>query len=767
MAMLKNLLFTVFYLSALCLVQILFNSCEKEDPAKPATINTLEITAITGNAAKSGGNITDTGNAEITSRGVVWGISDKPTIDAKEGLTTDGKGSGQFASNLTGLTPGKKYYVRSYAVNSAGTSYGNQMEFITHDLATIAITEINEITATSAKINSNIPDDGGAVISVRGVVWGITENPTVDNNNGKTTDGEGAGVFTSSVTELSRGTNYNVRAYATNSEGTSYGVNMTFTTLAVPPDVATMEISYITHNSAKSGGEVIDDGGSEVTVRGVLWGKTAMPTLENNSGQTNDGSGSGDYVSTISGLNPSTTYYVRAYATNNLGTSYGSEKVLSTLQDINLPTAITSEPTGITATSVKIAGEITDPGIGQVLLRGICWATTENPVLGTNNFSDEGSGTGNFESIITGLNSGQTYYARVFASSSIGGIGYGNQVSFTLLPGPPSVSLGMIINSASGVTRVNATVSHDGGAEVTARGFVWSRQENPELGLNEGESTIGSGTGVLSADLTDLVPNTFYFVRAYAENIEGIAYSEQYKFNFWDYHATVSDMDGNTYNTVMIGEQEWMTENLKVTRYRDGVLIASGLSNEEWGNTEAGAYSVYPYNNEYAIGIDSEEEMLSIYGALYNWHAYENSRGVCPTGWRVASETDWDELENYIISNSHYTSDNIVNALKSARQVDSPLGVEYATNEHPRWETHISNIGRNDFGFSALPAGIRSNNGEYHFHIGIHGSWWASTELSHTLTNALSNSIESYNGTVSKAYQLIRAGLSVRCTREE
>ena len=221
---------TCIYFFAFIGIMIFTLACEKEDPMEPPTLTTTGVTEIKGNSAKSGGNITNDGGASVTARGVVWSTSENPTVDNKEGSTSDGIGSGQFTSNITGLTRGETYFVRAYAVSSAGTGYGNQVQFTTIQLASVATAEITEITSTSAKSGGNVTDDGGADITSRGVVWDTEQHPTLEDNEGFTEDGTGTGEFTSELTDLAPGTNYYVRAYVTNSEGTSYGSQLSFPT---------------------------------------------------------------------------------------------------------------------------------------------------------------------------------------------------------------------------------------------------------------------------------------------------------------------------------------------------------------------------------------------------------------------------------------------------------------------------------------------------------------------------------------------------------
>ncbi len=191
------------------------------------TLTTAEITLITGNSAGSGGNVTVTGGAEVTVRGIVFATKAAPTVaDSK---TTDGKGLGAFVSAMTGLKGNTTYYVRSYATNSAGTGYGPEVSFKTLvDLPTITTTAVTNVTGAGATSGGNITFDGGAAIIARGVCWSAFANPTIIDN--KTSDGTGVGVFTSTLSNLSVATMYHVRAYATNSAGIGYGPDVQFMT---------------------------------------------------------------------------------------------------------------------------------------------------------------------------------------------------------------------------------------------------------------------------------------------------------------------------------------------------------------------------------------------------------------------------------------------------------------------------------------------------------------------------------------------------------
>jgi N-acetylneuraminic acid mutarotase len=179
---------------------------------------------------------------------------------------------------------------------------------------------VSKATQTSAVSGGNVTDDGGAEVNARGICWGTTHNPTTSST--KTSDGTGTGTFTSNMTGLTANTTYYVRAYATNSEGTGYGDEVTFSTSPISlATLSTTAISSITTTSAISGGEINSDGGGAITASGICWGTSQNPTITDN--KTIDEWVTGSFTSNLAGLNPGTTYFVRAYAVNNAGVAYG------------------------------------------------------------------------------------------------------------------------------------------------------------------------------------------------------------------------------------------------------------------------------------------------------------------------------------------------------------------------------------------------------------------------------------------------------------
>ena len=478
-------------------------------------VSTVEVGNVTSTTASCMGNVANDGGLELTERGVCWSLNANPTVTNSHAAATDAT-LGVFEVAMTGLTPNKTYHARAYATNAKGTAYGADLTFTTTEgLPVVTTSGITEITATSAKGGGEVTDQGASNVTERGICWGTSHNPTTAGAHASS--GTGAGSYTVSMTNLTPNATYYVRAYATNSQGTAYGAEVSFTALEGLPVVLTLDMTDITSTTANGHGKVTDQGGSAVTERGICWSTRPSPTTSGS--HANSSTGTGEYTVNISNLTPGMKYYVRAYATNSQGTTYGEQKDFTTAA--TLPTVVTGDISGTTA-----HGEVTNAGGAIVTERGICWGTSHNPTTaGTHGSS--GTGTGSFSVELTNLAPGTTYYVRAYATNSAG-TAYGSEKTLTTQATLPTVTTGEVSNITQTTAQGSGNVTNEGGAAVTERGVCWGTSHNPTISGSHAYN--GTGTGSYTVNMTGLTANTHYYVRAYAKNSAGVSYGNEVDF---------------------------------------------------------------------------------------------------------------------------------------------------------------------------------------------------------------------------------------------
>jgi len=290
-----------------------------------ATVETRDMVDVNMTDAQGEGEVISENGSPVTERGLCWSTSQNPTT--ADTHASNGTGVGTYTVDLTGLSANTTYYVRAYAINSSGTAYGDNVAFTT-DSGEPAVTtnSVSSITTDSAVAEGEVTDEGASSVTERGICWSTSPDPTTSDAHDS--NGTGTGTYTVNLNGLTANTTYYVRAYAINSEGTSYGDNITFTTENDMPEVVTSSVGSITTDSAVAEGEVTDEGSSSVTERGICWSTSLNPTTSDT--HVSNGTGTGTYTVDLTGLTSNTTYYVRAYATNSSGTSYGDNVSFTT-----------------------------------------------------------------------------------------------------------------------------------------------------------------------------------------------------------------------------------------------------------------------------------------------------------------------------------------------------------------------------------------------------------------------------------------------------
>jgi len=298
-------------------------------------------------------------------------------------------------------------------------------------LPSVSTREVTSAILTTATGNGTIISLGDSNPTEHGVCW-TSENVTVTlESSSCTTDGPvtEAGSFTSQITGLSPNTTYRVRAYSTNSYGTDMGGTTFFTTSQ--PSVTTEETTDAALTTATGNGTIVSLGDTNPTEHGVCWGTDWSPSTSDNCTSQGPVSSTGSFISPITGLDPATQYYVRAYASNSFATVYGANYSFSTRSP--LPPALTTDSVSyIEATRAVGSGTITSLGDYEVSEHGVCWSTTRFPTAINGTCTTQGPAytTGTFSCNINSLSRNTQYVVRAYATNAAG-TSYGKQVVFT------------------------------------------------------------------------------------------------------------------------------------------------------------------------------------------------------------------------------------------------------------------------------------------------------------------------------------------------
>lgn len=561
---------------------------------------------------------------------------------------------------------------------------------------TIQTDSISNISYRNACVYSFITRLGGKNITRHGHCW-----DTVETLQCNVSTGGGAftqlgalkapGIFTSQLTNLEPNTQYYVKGYIQFDDITLYTEQDSFITKALcPPTVVTLQATEVTESSAKTGGNITDDGGLEIIEKGICWGESQNTDL---SGiYITDTSNNTYFIITITGLSPNITYYVRAYAINNIDTAYGNE--ISFTTGCTSP-SITSQPNG----QQKCEGESVT-------------------------FSVTAAGTGlTYQWRKNGSNiSGATYSSYTISSvSTSDAADYTCYITGTC-GNVISDEATLTVNTAPAITShpSNQTIGFGGNTSfsVTATGtnLIYQWQENNGSGWNNisngGSNPAYSGANTVTLTLTN-VPESYdsYDYRCVVSGIcspSATSNSANLTVTFICGTSTVTDVDGNVYNTVQIGTQCWMAENLNV-----GTMINSTAGGQL--QTNNGVIEKYCYDNNSA--------KCDIYGGLYEWDemmqyapsdngTIGTTQGICPTGWHIPTDIEWTTLTDELSG-------------------QSVAGGKLKETGTTHW--YSPNTGAtNESGFTALPGGGRSSSDGSFYALRSGGYWWSATETSST-----------------------------------
>ena len=392
---------------------------------------------------------------------------------------------------------------------------------------------------------------------------------------------------------------------------------------------------------------------------------------------------------------------------------------------------------GGTSTSIVAESYLLTDGGSPVMMMGICWSTSKNPTTADGKSIEKGL-IGSFTSTLVPLQPNTLYYIRAYATNKEG-TGYGQETTYTTGQSQINLSTNGIFYITPTTAVIGVNIKAEAGAQITAKGICWGTIPNPTI--NSLKTLDGTGVEAFESTLSGLTPQTTYYVRFYAETSAGIIYSDEYSFK--TYYGSVTDIDKNLYFSVLIGNQEWLVDNLRVKTFNNGDLIGT--------TTPANLNIQFETNPEYQWAYNGEDGYVSmpyitnasVYGRLYTWYAVTDSRKICPMGWHVPDDSEWAVLIDYL----------------SGELVASGKMKECLTFH---WEDPNEGA-TNEVGFNALAAGYRDSTGSF-LDLQRTGAWWSAT--SYSLTEAPLRTASFLNTFIIKSNYSKTTGCSVRCIKD-
>lgn len=384
------------------------------------------------------------------------------------------------------------------------------------------------------------------------------------------------------------------------------------------------------------------------------------------------------------------------------------------IQEANVPQLTTVEVTGIDYTTATTGGDLAHNGGSEILECGVVYSVTDTPSIENNTGKMIAAlVAGKFTCTLNDLTRETNYNVRAYSRNAVG-VGYGSMLSFFTAP---RIDLPQVTTAeATEITQTSAStggsITNTGGADITECGVVYSTTPGPDIDNNLGKTTDILTDGSFTSALSNLTPGTAYIVRAYARNPAGVAYGNEVILTTEkapEPEETVTDIDGNVYHTIKIGEQTWMTENLKVTRYADGTSIPHVTDDATWGalgDNDTDAAWCY-YNN----GDNT-------YGVLYTWAAAKGN--ICPAGWHVPTDAEWKQLEMNLGMDQAAADGTGWRGVSEGSKLGGNADLWAAGN--------LKNFDQfGSSGFLMLPGGFRSAANGAFSGAGGEARWWSGT----------------------------------------
>ncbi|MBQ9435345.1 MAG: fibronectin type III domain-containing protein, partial [Bacteroidales bacterium] len=702
------------------------------DAGTPVYITHQATSSTSGESLNLSSNFSANGS-EITEYTFMVGTTDaREDAELVDGLTTN---TGTFAPT----TPNTTYYVWATATNANGTTVsdsiivttlGGEPVYTDHTISSSNTGTLMTSTATF--------DQGGSEITNYTFYVGTTavraEATEVDN---------GSNATLTYTTEPN--TTYYVWVDATNAIGSTS--SPTYKSITTP---GTPLFTSLAIDSTNASGALLKATASFNNNRSTITDYTfyvgTTDVFDDAVAESNGADNIYNYTAV-----PGTRYYVWVEATNGVGTTVINVYKTGTMKDY--ATVSTLSATLTSASTANITGEVIADGGANITERGFCWSHSATPTIDNTHQSVSGT-LGDFSMEMSGLALGSIYHVRAYATNSVG-TAYGDEFQFQVGTGtPPTPTIPSVTTTLEerahyyGFANLSGEIVSDGGDDITERGFCYSTSPNPTITDNIKTSV---STSHFAERLNDLSTSTTYYVRAYATNSIGTAYGQEVSFTTDEFacNGNITDHEGNTYTTVLLGTQCWMAENM---RCMTSPTTGYNFMRRE-GDDRTGVSKIAYYINNDPSYVEQG------YGILYNWCAAVDTfrtteqidnddnwtafapalepvrQGICPEGWHIPNNTETQALVSYV--NANYA--NPRNAMASTFGWNGTQGT-------------------NETGFNAIPAGGAYS---YQAHLGEIAHFWTVTQNGTNYAKLMTVTKTSLNGNAGDGHKWY--GRSVRC----
>ena len=507
-----------------------------------------------------------------------------------------------FTVNRSALSPGEYQGQITFTVGEEVVIIPVRLTVPVKSTPVISLDAVKNIAYNGATLTGTIVSVGYSNINRYGFCWSEEKEEPVIGENNFTDMGDCSAPIAveGTVTGLEPETKYFIRLYAENNEGRVYSNTLSFTTTKLPvlPTVLTGEVTDVESSIATAAGKVTHLGYvTSISQHGHIWGesqelttalktKTELGTLDSPT----------DFTSKLTGLSPNRTYYICAYAVNEKGTAYGEiVSFKTTTGDMKVPTLAKVTITGIDTQGATLQSSVTDNGKSSVTGCGFCWSTSPDPTTDNETIACDPSNP-TFGTKLSGLKDNTLYYVRAYATNEIG-TSYSETAEFTTkaikLPEWGTISVSNVTRSQA---RVSGTLVSDGNSPITEMGICWST--HPESTPYD-EKQICSTGSTIQTQVSNLQPETTYYLRAYAQNSKGMAYSNEVSFttlsgdtDVWDGQTVASGFSGGTgteADPIQIGsaaELKLLADKVNSGTTYAGIhfklMVNIDLNNKEW-----------------------------------------------------------------------------------------------------------------------------------------------------------------------------------------